>query len=168
MNPNKLLEARIITSIHARRGRAVKLKSTRYQLDDDILLKRNFNSHLWKQCIQVDAIRYKYFHKAKIPREKYVMPPHCVTIEHPSKQGKLNGVGKIFPNLFNLNKYTLITMIDDVKASQYLQPNGSKMFGVPYCLTSKLNSKHPIDYVLPNIQKTITKHNRDWHNKVTY
>jgi hypothetical protein len=84
------------------------------------------------------------------------MPLHSVTIEHPSKQGKLNGVGKIFPDLFDLNKYTHITtihfMIDDVEASQYFQPNGSKMFGVPYCLTLKLNSKHSIDYFLPNIQ----------------
>ena len=41
--------------------------------------------------------------------------------EHPSKSGKLIGVSKIFPDLVDLNKYTLITiihfMIDDVKAS---------------------------------------------------
>ena len=36
------LATRIITSIHARRGTAVKLKSTRYKLDDDMLMKRNF------------------------------------------------------------------------------------------------------------------------------
>ena len=87
------------------------------------------------------------------------MSPHSVTIEHLSKQEKLNGVGKIFPNLFDLNTYTLITtihfMIDDVEASQSFQPNGSKMFGVPYDLTLKLNSKHSIDYSLPSIQKTI-------------
>ena len=62
------------------------------------------------------------------------MPLHFVKIEHLSKQGKLNGVGKIFPYLFDLNKYTLITiihlMIDDVQASQYFQTNGSKMIGV--------------------------------------
>ena len=95
-----------------------------------------------------------------------------MTIGHPSKQGKLNGVDIIFPNLFYLNKYTLITtinfMIDDVKASQYFQTNGSKMIGVPYCLTLKLNSKHSIDYFLPNMQKTIIKHNEDWHDRVTY
>jgi hypothetical protein len=51
MKPNKLLETQIITSIHPRRGRAIKLKSTRYQLADDILMKRNFDNHIWKQCI---------------------------------------------------------------------------------------------------------------------
>ena len=49
------------------------------------------------------------------------MPLHSVTIEHPSKQGELNRFGKIFPDLFDLHKYTLITtihfMVDDVKAS---------------------------------------------------
>ena len=74
------------------------------------------------------------------------MPQHFMTIKHPSKSGKLNEIGKTFPYLFDLNKYTLITtihfMIDDVEASQYFQPNGSKMFGVPYCLTLKINSKH--------------------------
>jgi hypothetical protein len=42
------------------------------------------------------------------------------------------------------------------------------MFGVPYCLNLKLNSKHSIDYFLPNMQKTIIKHNKDWHDRVTY
>ena len=60
------------------------------------------------------------------------MPLHFVTIKHMSKSGKFNGVGKIFLDLFNLYKYTLITtihfMIDDVKDSQYFQTNGSKMF----------------------------------------
>ena len=83
MKLNKLLATRIITSIHARRGRAVKLKSTRYQLNDDILRKRNFDNHLRKQCIQDDSIRYKYFHKTKSPREKNAMPLHSVKIEHP-------------------------------------------------------------------------------------
>ena len=121
MNLNKLLVAQIITSIHARRGRVVKLKSTRYQLVDDILLKRNFDSHLWQKCIQVDAIKYRYFHKTTIPREKDEMPPHSVTIKHLNKSGKLNGVGNIFLHLFNLDKYTLITsihfMIDNVEVS---------------------------------------------------
>ena len=44
-----------------------------------------------------------------------------MTIEHSSKLGKLNGVGKIFLDLIDLNKYTLITiihfMVDDVEAS---------------------------------------------------
>ena len=39
---NKLLASQIITSIHVRRGRVVKLKSTRYQLVVDIWIKRNF------------------------------------------------------------------------------------------------------------------------------
>ena len=123
MKPNKLLAARIITSIHARRGRVVKLKSTRYQLADDILMKRNFNNHIWKQCIQANSIRQRTFHKNKSPREKNAKPLHSVTIEHQSKSWKLNGVSKIFPDLVDLNKYTLITIIyfiiDDVKASHY-------------------------------------------------
>jgi hypothetical protein len=146
MKPNKLLAARIITSIHTRRGRVVKLKSTRYQLDVDILMKRNFDSHIRKQCIQDDSISYKDFHKDTSPRDKDAMPPHSVIIKHPSKSRKLNGASKIFPDLFDLSKYTLITtihfIIDDVEVSQSLQPIGSKMFGVPYCLTLKLNSKH--------------------------
>jgi hypothetical protein len=72
---NKLLLAQIITSIHVRRGRAVKFKSTRYQLDFDILIKRNFNSLIWKQCIQDDSTKYRDFHKATSPREKDEMPP---------------------------------------------------------------------------------------------
>jgi hypothetical protein len=121
MKPNKLLASHIITSIHARRRRVVKLMSTRYQLVDDILMKRNFDNHIWKQCIQSNSIRHRSFHKNKSPREKNAKPLHSVTIEHLSKSGKLNGVGKISPDLVDLNKYTLITiihfMIDDVKAS---------------------------------------------------
>ena len=75
-----------------------------------------------------------------------------MTIEHPSKSAKLNGVSKIFLDLFNLSKYPLITtihfMIDDVEDSQYFKPNGFKKFGVPYCLTLKLISKNSIDYFL--------------------
>ena len=93
------------------------------------------------------------------------MPLHSMTIEHPFKSGKLNGVGKIFLDLFNLYKYTLITtihfVIDDVEASQSFQPNGSKMFGVSYCLTLKLISKHSIDCLLQAIQMIIIKHNKD-------
>ena len=121
MKPNKLLSARIITSIHIWRGRVVKLKSTWYQLDDYILLKRKFDSHLWKQYIQAYAIKYQDFHKTKSSREKYAISLQSMTIEHPSKQGKLNGVGKIFLDLFELSKYPFITtihfMIDDVEAS---------------------------------------------------
>ena len=93
------------------------------------------------------------------------MPPHSVTIKHPSKSRKLNGVGQIFLDLFDLSKYPLITnihfIIDDVEASQSFQTNGFKMFGVPYCLTLKPISKHSINYFLPNIQKTIIEHNED-------
>ena len=172
MKPNRLLASQIITSIHARRGRDVKLNSTRYQLDDGILMKRNFHNHIWQQCIQSSAIRYKYFHKATSSREKDAMPPHSVTIKHPSKSGKLNGASKIFLDLFDLNKYNLITtihfIIDDVEASQCLQLIRSKMFGVSYCLTLKLNSKHSIDHFLPRIQKTIIEHNEDWNDTGTY
>ena len=121
MKLNKLLVAQMITSIHARRGRVVKLKSTRYQVTGDILMKRNFDSHIQKQCIPDDSIRYKDFHKATSPRENNTMSQHFMTIKHPSKSGKLNGASKIFPYFFDLNKYTLITtthfMIDDVEAS---------------------------------------------------
>ena len=93
MNLNKLLATRIITSIHARRGRGLKLKSTRYQLTDDILMKRNFDSHIRRQCIQDDSTRYRDFHKNKSLREKIAIPPHYVTIKHLSKSRKLNEVG---------------------------------------------------------------------------
>ena len=46
MKLNKLLAAQMITSIHARRGRVVKLKSTQYRLVVDIWIKRNFNSFI--------------------------------------------------------------------------------------------------------------------------
>jgi hypothetical protein len=104
MKLNKLLATRMITSIHARRGRVVKLKSTRYQLVVDILMKTKFDNHIHKQCIQDESIRYRYFNKATSVREKDAMPPHSVTIKHPLKSGKLNGVGKIFLDLFDLNK----------------------------------------------------------------
>ena len=145
----------------------MKLKFTQYQLANEILLKKKFHSHLWQQYIQANAIRYKYFHNTKSPMEKDAMPLHSMTIEHPSKSRKLNGVGKIFLDLFDLSKYPLITtihfMIDDVEAIQSFQPNGFKKFGVPYCFTLKL-----IDYFLQAIQKIIIKHDEDWHDRVTY
>ena len=102
-------------------------------------MKRSFDNHIWQQCIQTNAIRYKDFSKATSPREKIVMPPHSITIKHPSKSGKLNEVGKVFPDWFYLNKYTLITtiscMIDYVEASWSFQTNRYKMIGVFYCLT---------------------------------
>ena len=85
----------------------------------DILIKRNFNSFIRKQCVQDDSTRYKYFHKIKNLRDKIAKPLHSIAIEHPSKSGKLNEVGKIFPELFDMNKYTFTTaiscMIDDVE-----------------------------------------------------
>ena len=126
----------------------MKLKSTRYQLAVDFLMKRNFDNYIKKQCIQDDSIIYKDFHKATSLREKDAMPPYSMTIKHPSKSGKLNGAGNIFPGLFDINKYTLITaihfIIDDVEVSQSLQPIDSKMFGVPYCLTLKFISKNSL------------------------
>ena len=150
----------------------MKLKSTQYQLVDDILMKRNFGNRIWKHYIQASAIRHRASHKNTNPREKNAKPLHFVTIEHPSKSRKLNGVSKIFLELVHLYKYNLITaihfMIDDVRASQYFQTNGSKMFGVPYCLTLKLHYNYSNDRFLPNIQKMIIEHNEDWHDKVTY
>ena len=66
------------------------------------------------------------------------MSPHFVTIKHPSKSGKLNEVGKIFLDLFDLNTYTLTTMIscmiDDVESIQYFQNNGFEPMGVFFLL----------------------------------
>ena len=42
------------------------------------------------------------------------------------------------------------------------------MFGVPYCLTLKLNSKYSVNYFLPNMQMIIIINNKDWHDRVTY
>ena len=121
MKPNKLLAAQIITSIHTQRGRVVKLKFARYQLDHEILLKINFDNHLCKQDIQANSIRYKDFHKTRSLREKDAMSLHSMMIEPPSKSKKLKRVGKIFLDLFDLSKYPLITnihfMIHDVEAS---------------------------------------------------
>jgi hypothetical protein len=164
MKFNKLLAARMITSIHARRGRAMKLKSTRCQVAID-----KFDSHIWRQCIQDYSTRYRDFHNKESPRERISKRLHFVTIKHPSKSGKLNEIGKISPYL---NKYTLTTtiscMIDDVEAIQSFQNNGSELMGVFYCLTLKLNSKHSVNYFLPNMQMIIIINNKDWHDRVTY
>ena len=86
-------------------------------------------------------------------------------MKHPSKSGKLNEVGKIFLDLFDLNKYTLTTMIscmiDDVEAIQSFQNNGFELMGVFYCLTLKLNSKHLIKYFLPYMQMIIIIKEKD-------
>ena len=99
MKLNKLLTTQIITSIHARRGRAVKLKSTRYRLAIDIWIKRNFNSFIRKQCIQDDSTRYRDFHNNESSRERFARLLHSIIIEHPTKSGKLNEIGKIFLDL---------------------------------------------------------------------
>lgn len=157
MKFNKLLVARMITSIHARRGRAVNLKSTRCQVAID-----KFDSYIWRQCIQDYSTRYGDFHNKESLRERIAKPLHSVTIEHPSKSGKLNEIGKIFPDL---NKYTLTPtisyMIDDFEAIQSFQNNGSKLMGVFYCLTLKLNFKHSVNYFLPNMQMIIIINNKD-------
>ena len=82
-----------------------------------------------------------------------------MTIKHSSKSRKLNEVGKIFPDFFDLIKYTLITtiqfMVDDVKASRSFQTNGFKKFEVPYCLILKLVSDpKPLKLSLSYITKT--------------
>ena len=88
-----------------------------------------------------------------------------MTIEHPSKLGKLNGVGKIFLDLFDRHKYILMTtihfMVNDVEASQSLQSNVLMKFRVPYCLFMKQISKHSIGCLFQTIQRTIIKHYKD-------
>ena len=111
-----------------------------------------FDSHIWRQCIQDCSTRYRDFHNKESPRERIAKPLHSVTIEHPSKSRKLNEVGNIFPYLFYLNKYTVITtitcMIDDVESSQCFQTIRYKMIGVLYCLTLKIISSHSIESLL--------------------
>ena len=60
------------------------------------------------------------------------------------------------------------SMIDDVEAIQSFQNNVSELMGVFYCLTLKLNSKHSLNYFLPNMQMIIIINNKDWHDRVTY
>ena len=40
--------------------------------------------------------------------------------------------------------------------------------GVFYCLTLKLNSKHSVNYFLPNMRMIIIINNKDWHDRVAY
>ena len=93
------------------------------------------------------------------------MSLHSVTIEHPSKQGKLNGVGKILRYLFKPHKYIIIAtiyfMIEDIESSHSLQSNVFIKFVYPYCLFMKLISKHSIDCLLETIQRTIIEHYKD-------
>ena len=138
----------------------MKLKYTRCQVAID-----QFDSHIWKQCIQYYSTRYRDFHNKESLRERIAKPLHFVTIEHLSKSGKLNEIGKIFPDLSYLIKYTLVTiisyMIDDVEASRSFQNYRSKMIGVLYCLTLKIISQHLIDSLLPTIQNIIIIYNKD-------
>jgi hypothetical protein len=131
-----------------------------------------FNSCICRQCIHDYSTRYRDFHNKESLRERTAKLLHSVTIEHPPKSGKLNEVGKIFPYLFDLNKYTLTTMIscmiDDVEAIQSFQNNGSELMGSFYCLTLKLNSKHSVNYFLPNMQMIIIINNKDWHDRVAH
>ena len=100
------------------------------------------------------------------------MSQHFLTIKHTSKSGKLNGVGKIFPYLFDLNKYSFLIaihfIIDDVEASHPFQTNGSEMIGVLCFLTLEIISQHSIGSVLQSIQRIIINHKKDWHDGVTY
>lgn len=59
-------------------------------------------------------------------------------------------------------------MIDDVESIQSFQNNVSELMEVFYCLTLKLNSKHSVNYFLPNMQMIIIINNKDWHDRVTY
>ena len=131
-----------------------------------------FDSYIWRQYIQDYSTRYRDFHNKESPREKTAKLLHSITIEHLPKSGKLNEVGKIFPDLFDLNKYTLTTtiscMIDDVEAIRSFQNNVSELTGFFYFLTLKLNSKHSANYFLPNMQMIIIINKKDWHDKVTY
>ena len=87
--------------------------------------------------------------------KKDAIPLHSMTIEHPSKQRKLNRVGKIFLDLFELHKYNLITtipfMVNDVEDSQSLQSNVLINLGFPCCLFMKPIVKHSVDCLLQTI-----------------
>ena len=86
---------------------------------------------MWRQCIQDYSTRYRDFHNNESPKERIDKLLYSVTIEHLSKLGKLNEIGKIFLDLFDLNKYTLATtiscMINDVEDIQSFQNNGSEL-----------------------------------------
>ena len=48
MKLNKSLVARIIVSVHAQKGQAIRLRSTLCQLNNDILLQINYDNHLFR------------------------------------------------------------------------------------------------------------------------
>ena len=58
-------------------------------------------------------------------------------------------------------------MVNDVEASQSLQSNVLIRFGVHYYLFMKLISKNSIDCLLQTIQRTVIKHYKDSHDRVT-
>ena len=86
MKLNNLFTAQIIIPINARRGRAVKLKFIRYQLVVDVLIKRNFVSHmnkLWQS--QDNYVRYLDFHKVTSSRKNNAKSQYFMTIKHPNQ-----------------------------------------------------------------------------------
>lgn len=115
MKLNKLLVARIIILVHARKGRALKMKSDRCQFTHDILLIRSYDTHLFRrQAYQINMST----------KNKHVFPVQTATIKHPLIQGKLTVFGKIIPNLLKMHKYILTDstylIMNDYDAIQYL------------------------------------------------
>ena len=90
MKLNKLLAARKIISIHAWKGRVLKMKFNRCQLTYDILLIRSYDNN-WLRL-----------------QARYVFPLLSVTIKHPIIIGKLIVSGKIIPRLFKMHKFILV------------------------------------------------------------
>ena len=90
MKLNKLLVARIIISVHAWKGRDVKMKFDWCQFTHDILLLRSYDNHL---------LRCQSYRINMGTEKKHVLPLQIATIEHPLIQGKLTIFGKIVPNL---------------------------------------------------------------------
>ena len=86
MKLNKLLAATRIVSIHARKGRVVRLKYARFQLTYDILLQRIYDKNL---------LRCQVYRITTSAQKKDELPLQSMTIEHLFKQGKLNVFGNI-------------------------------------------------------------------------
>ena len=123
---SKLLVARRIVSVHAWKGRSIRLKSTQCQLTYDILLQRIYDNHL---------LRCQVYWITTSAKKKYELPLQFVTIKHPFKLGKFNVFGKIIPNFFKMHKYILTDatdlMVNYYEAIQYSQCNVIIRFGVP-------------------------------------
>lgn len=172
MNLNKLLVARRIVSIHAWKGRTIRLKSTQCKLTYAILLQISYGNH---------SLRFQFYWITTSAQKKYVFPLQSVTIEHPLKQGKLNVFGKIILNLLKLHKYILTNttylMVTDYEAIQSSQCNVITRFGVPNGLVFYITYFDLTEYLLWIIQKTIIKLHKDrydtfyithWADRVTY